>query len=107
MIILNGGMTVDGKEIYFEDLMIESENEVDVPFDFLSDDEDDYCDGDCDECDCFDDDDEEEEDDELFNFTDSLDMLLDDYTELFMESCLCPECTKDLLLEFLGEFVDL
>lgn len=97
---LNGFMAVNNDEYFFEDL------EIEIDEDEINCDIEEYimgCD-ECDFCDCFD---NEEDEEELFNFTDSLDMLLDDYTELFMESCLCPECTKDLLLEFLDEFVDL
>ena len=95
MIILNGAITVDGTEVYFDDLIIESGEDLDMPFDFLIDDEEDYCD-DCEYCD----DDEDELDD-------NVDALLEMYADILDESCGCIECTKEILLDFIKDFVDI
>lgn len=95
MIILNGGITVDGTEIYFEDLMIESDSYIDLPFDFLIDDEEDY-DCDCDDYDCDCDEDDLDE---------NVDALLEIYADILRESCGCPECTKEILLDFVHDFI--
>lgn len=99
MIKLNGYVCIDGKDMYFEDFEIEIEEELELPFDFLIDDEDDYCEGDCDDCEFFD-----EDEDEL---DDNVDALLEMYVDVLDDSCGCPECTKEILLDFIKDFVDI
>lgn len=94
MIILNGAITVDGTEIYFDDLIVESGEELDMPFDFLIDDEDDYCDDDCDDCEFCDDVDEEYGDVEI------IDELTSFYAEILRGGCACPECIKKILVDY-------
>lgn len=103
MIILNGGITVDGTEIYFDDLIIESGEDLDMPFDFLIDDEEDYCDEDCDDCECC----EFDEDEKQEDFNAEFEFLLNLYTEILSESCVCKDCIREILLEFLDDFWDI
>lgn len=99
MIRLNGVVFVEGKEIYLEDFEIEIDENLKIPFD----DFDEGCDYDCEDC-YFD---ELEEDFEQDEFNESLDELLDVYSEALSESCICPECIREALVDFLNSFVEL
>lgn len=92
MIRLNGVVFVEGKEIYFEDFEIEIDENLKIPFD----------DCDCEDCEFCD-----YEDDEQEQFNENLDTLLDVYTEALCESCICPECIRETLVDFLNSFVEL
>lgn len=89
VLILNGAVTINDDELYFEDFIVESEEELDLPFDFLIDDEDDYI--------------QYQKED----FDQVMDELLDGYSEILSETCACPECIKEILLEFLDDFIEM
>ena len=102
MIRLNGTVWVNDDEYIFDDFevkMSEDSEDLGLPFDFFVDDEEDYCD-DCVECDCF----ENDDDDDIDELVDT---LTDVYAEELSDLCLCNECVKDLLKEFLQDFIDL
>ena len=97
MIRLNGSLFIDGKEIYFEDFEIEIDEDLDIPFDDFDDDYD------CEDF-YFDDFEEDAEQDE---FNESLGELLDVYSEALSESCICPECIREALVDFLNSFMEI
>lgn len=96
-ITLNGSVFIGGEEIYFEDFTIESEEELDLPFDFLTDDEEDYCHGYCEDCDFCDDEEE--------FLLDPLEKLVEEYTELLSDECICPDCISGILTSFVYELI--
>lgn len=107
-ITLNGSIFIGGEEVYLEDFEVEINKKLDLPFDYLADNEEDYCDGDCDYCDCYDDDEDEIEfdldDDELFdNYTDDYKNLLSKYVRKIYNTDFCPNCIADVLNIFYDE----
>lgn len=107
MIRLNGLVYLDGDEYFFEDFEVEGfedaeKAERDLPFDFLIDDEDDYCDGNCELCDCCDD----EEDNEETDFDEIVDELTSIYAEILDDVCECFDCRKSALTDLIKDFVD-
>ena len=104
MIRLNGSIWVDDVEYFFDNLEVEIDEDLELPFDefedFDFDDEEDYCDGDC-ECCEFDKDEKQE------NFNAEFEFLLNLYTEILSEGCVCKDCIRDILLEFLDDFWDI
>ncbi|MGJ0846621.1 hypothetical protein ACR77J_08025 [Tissierella praeacuta] len=96
-IILNGSVFVKGQEVYFEDFEIKVEE--DLSFDDFEDDfdDEDYCDEDCECCDgC-------EDEDELLN---PLEELIEEYTELLLDECICPDCIRGILTNFAYTLID-
>lgn len=109
MIRLNGFVNVDGKDMFFEDFEIEIDEDLDLPFDYLTDDEEDsycnVCNDDCEDCELYENDDKDNNDET--DIDELVDALTDVYAEELSDSCLCPECVKDLLVEFIRDFIDL
>lgn len=105
MIKLNGLVIVNNDEMYFQDFTIETDEELDLPFDYLTDEEEDYYDCDCDDCDCYDDDEDEIEfdldDDERFdNYTDDFKSFLSKYVRKVYDTDFCPYCIADIFSSF-------
>ncbi len=98
-IILNGSIFIKGEEVYFEDFEIEVEE--DLMFDDFEDeldfDDGDYCDGDCRYCYCCEDEDE---------FLNPLEELIEEYTELLSDECICPDCIREILTSFVNDLFD-
>lgn len=98
--IINGAMYIDGKEVLFDDLQI-TEYEEDIEFDIDECDIEDYIEGcdDCEFCDC------DCEDDE-YDVEESLDELIDDYTEVLLELGDCPDCVRNILAGLISEILE-
>lgn len=119
---LNGSVWVDDTEILFDNLEIEVDEDLELPFDeldeddfeefdFYEDDDEDYCDGNCEYCnDCDSEDDLEVEfdldDDERFdNYTDDYKNFLSEYVRKIYGTDFCPYCIAEVLnLFFEDEF---
>lgn len=99
--ITNYGQTLDE--------IVGNNEEYDLPSDFLTDDEEDsycnVCNDDCEDCGLYDSDDRYNDDE--IDIDELVDALTDVYAEELSDSCLCPECVKDLLVEFIRDFIDL
>lgn len=101
---LNGSVFFGGEEIYFEDFEISVDEDLDIPFDDI--DEDDYtedcdleCDGNCYDCEYGD----ETDDDEDLN---PLEKLIEEYTEILSDECVCTDCIKSILQNFVYELIN-
>ena len=111
-ITLNGSIFIGGEEVYFEDFDVEVNKDLDLPFDYLTDEEEDYCDGDCEDCEFCDDDEDDLEvefdldDDERFdNYTDVYKNFLSEYVRKIYGTDFCPYCIAEVLnLFFEDEF---
>ena len=100
MIKLNGLMIVNDDEYIFEDFTIEMEEELDLPFDYLTDEEEDYYGYDCEDCDCCDEDEDECED------LNPLEKLIEEYAEILSEECVCVDCIKGILENFVYDLIN-
>lgn len=100
MIKLNGLMFIDGREVYCDNLEVSFEEELDLPFDYLTDDEEDYYDCDCEDCDCCDEDEDECED------LNPLEKLIEEYAEILSEECVCVDCIKGILENFVYDLIN-
>ena len=94
-ITLNGSIFVGGEEVYFEDFEVEISGNLDLPFDDFDDE--DYCDGDCEDCYCCEDEDE---------FLNPLEELIEEYTELLSDECICSDCIREILTSFVYDLID-
>ncbi len=98
---LNGGLSIDDIELYFDDLEIEIKEDVEegIEFDVDKCDINNYIESceDCGFCDC--------EDDE-YDVEESLDELIDDYTEVLLELGDCPDCVRNILAGLISEILD-
>ena len=107
-ITLNGGLFINDEEFFFDDLEVEIDLEDECEdfdfdfdefegFDFNFDEEDkeeEYAfDCDCNDCNCEDD------------FLDPLDRLIEDYVEVLMDECICPDCIRDVLQNYTYELL--
>ena len=112
IINLNGGLSINENDYYFDELEIEIiEDEFDCDIE-------DYT-MDCEEYGFCDDEDEEYDDFDLcdllcppsdeieIELDSNLDALLDAYIDVMDESCGCIECTKEILLDLIKDFMDL
>lgn len=100
MIRLNGSVWVDDVEIFFDNLEVELDEDLELPFDELIEDDfddEDYCDGDCEDCYCCEDEDE---------FLNPLEELIEEYTELLSDECICPDCIREILTSFVNDLFD-
>lgn len=101
---LNGSVFFGGEEIYFEDFEISVDEDLDIPFDDI--DEDDYtedcdleCDGNCYDCEYGD---ETDDDDDSLN---PLEKLIEEYAEFLVDENLCIDCVKNVLENFVYELI--
>lgn len=108
MIRLNGSIWVDDTEYFFEDFEVEIDEDLELPFDELIEDdfeefdfdEEDYCDGNREDC-------EFDEYEKQEDFNAEFEFLLNLYTEILSEGCVCKDCIREILLEFLDDFWDI
>lgn len=111
-ITLNGSLWVNDEEYFFDNIDVEVDKMLDLPFDdydcdidkYIEDCEDcGFCDFDCEGCDI----DDEDEEGEFREFHNDLDDLLEIYTDIITESHICPECITEILLDFLSDVLDI
>lgn len=117
---LNGSVFFGGEEIYFEDFEISVDEDLDIPFDDI--DEDDYtedcdleCDGNCYDCEYGDETDDDDDDDVEFDLME--DERFEDYPERYIEllsdfvksaydTDFCPYCLASLFDDFLEIYLE-
>lgn len=103
-ITINGDIYITNYGQPINDIVGDSED-TDLPFDFFTDDEEEYCNccnDDCEDCEFYEGEDEDR----------SVDKIVDELTSIYADiltdsECLCPECTKDVLVQMIRDFVDL
>lgn len=95
--ITNYGQTLDE--------IVGNNKDVELPT-FSFDDEDDYCDESCDDCDCEDCEFYEDEEYEETDIDELVDDITDFYTEILCEDFCCPECTKKILVDMIHGFIE-
>lgn len=123
IIRLNGGISINGSDdIYFDNLEIEIDEDIEVPFDDIDEDYSEECaedcDGNCYDCEYGDDDlEDDEEDDSIVEFDLDIDERFDDYSGKYKQflseyinkiysSCGCPYCICEILDEFYGKALE-
>lgn len=126
LIKLNGFMALNGEELFFDNLKIEIDDDIEVPFDDIDEDFTEECDPECNEncysCEYSDDEDDEldcennySEECEDCGFCDIDDKYyVEDYNDLLNKYvdrlkyayCKCDECVKNILDEFIEEFTE-
>ena len=86
------------------DEIVGNNEDLDLPFDFL-DDEDDYCEESCDDCNC-----EDcgfyEEEDEGTDIDEIVDELTSIYADILDDVCECFDCRKSALTDLIKDFVN-
>lgn len=108
-ITLNGSIFIDSKEVYFEDFDVEINEDLDLPFDFLTDDEEDYCVGDCEDCEFCENEDEDKiefdlDDDERFDsYSQDYKYFLSEHVRKIYDTDFCPHCIAEILDVFYEE----
>ncbi|MDD2496334.1 MAG: hypothetical protein PHE29_14240 [Tissierellia bacterium] len=118
-ITINGDVFFGGEEIYFEDFEVAVDEDLDIPFDDL--DEEDYtedcdleCDGNCYDCEYGDEDDEDDDDvefdlieDERFDdYSKEYRGLLTKFVNRIYGADGCPFCLAEVLNEFLDNYLE-